>query len=305
MDKKILLYYKYIHISNPQEVRDWQHALCTKLNLEGRIILAKEGINGTVAGSSDSTDAYIQAMNEHPLFGNIDFKESIVPAEHTYFDRLRVVVKNEIVNLGINPEELSAADHAKHLTPEQVHQLLENKPEDLVILDGRNYYEARVGKFEGAITPEVDHFRDFPIYIDQNLEQFKDKQVLMYCTGGIRCERASAYLKQKGVAREVYQILGGIHRYAEQYPDGFFRGKNYVFDARVTVKINDDVISSCDLCAIQCDEYRNCSNALCNKQFIGCDVCMERFAYTCSQVCAQLRQENKVPQRPFRNRVHV
>lgn len=305
MIKKILLYYKYVHISNPQEIKEWQLKLCTSLNLEGRIILAPEGINGTVAGSEEATQAYIKAMADHQLFGGIDFKESNVPADYTYFDRLRVVVKNEIVNLGINPQELSADQHAKHLTPEQAHELINNAPDNLVILDGRNYYEARVGKFSGAITPEIEHFRDFPNYIDENLEQFKDKQVLMYCTGGIRCERASAYLKKKGVSQEVYQILGGIHRYVEQYPDGHFRGKNYVFDARVTVKVNDDIIGTCDLCGVSSDEYSNCSNAFCNKQFLCCPSCFIQFANTCSQECFQLRQENKVPQRPLKTRVHL
>lgn len=305
MNKKILLYYKYVHIANPQEIRDWQLKLCQQLGLEGRIILAHEGINGTVAGLETSTDAYIAAMNEHPLFGEIDFKQTIVPLEHTYFDRLRIVVKSEIVNLGINPDELKADNGATHLTPTQAHELLKNKPENLVVLDGRNYYEARVGKFEGAITPEIEHFRDFPNYIEQNLEQFKDKQVLMYCTGGIRCERASAYLKEKGVAQEVYQILGGIHRYVEQFPEGFFRGKNYVFDSRVTVKVNDDIVGSCDHCGVASDEYSNCCNAFCNKQFLCCKECLELFSNACSAICAELRKENKVPQRPLKARVQV
>lgn len=305
MNKKILLYYKYVHIANPQEIRDWQHQLCSTLNLEGRIILAHEGINGTLAGPEESTDAYIAAMNEHPLFGNIDFKQTPVPAEHNYFDRLRVVVKSEIVNLGINPEQLKAENCATHLTPEQAHDLLTHKPEDLVILDGRNYFEARVGKFEGAITPEVNTFRDFPEYIEKNLEQFKDKQVLMYCTGGIRCERASAFLKEKGVAKKVFQILGGIHRYVEKFPEGFFRGKNYVFDRRITVKVNDDIVGTCDLCNTSCDDYTNCCNALCNKHFIGCSNCIQTYGNACSSQCAQLVRENKVAQRPYRIRVQI
>ena len=128
---------------------------------------------------------------------------------------------------------VTAKNGGKHLTPEETHNLIAQKPNDLVILDARNDYEWRIGAFEGAIKPDIEHFRQFPKFVDDNLEQFKDKQVLMYCTGGIRCERASTYLKEKGVAKNVYQILGGIHRYAEQYPDGFFRGKNYVFDDRI------------------------------------------------------------------------
>lgn len=303
MIKKILLYYKYIAVPNPQEIRDWQQALCTQLGLTGRIIIASEGINGTVCGNSEATDAYIIAMHNHDLFNNVDFKDSIVNGKYDYFTGLHVIVKKEVVNLGIDPEKLTTENTGKHLTPQQAHELLSQKPEDLVILDGRNYFEARVGAFTDAITPEINHFRDFPEYIDKNLDLFKDKEVLMYCTGGIRCERASAYLKSKGVSKEVYQIEGGIHRYVEQYPDGHFRGKNYVFDARIAVKVTDDIIGTCDICAQPCDTYTNCRNAKCNKHFIGCSACVEKLNNCCSQVCFELVNTKQVPERPYRQKV--
>lgn len=305
MNKRILLYYKYVSLSSPEEIKQWQLSLCSSLNLTGRIILASEGINGTVCGSIEETDQYIAAMNNHELFGNIDFKDSIVNGEYEYFTKLQVSVKPEIVHLGISPEALSPQDGGNHLTPTQAHELMAKQPEDLVILDGRNYYEARVGTFQNAITPKVDHFRDFPEYIDQNADLFKDKQVLMFCTGGIRCERASAYLKLKDVAKEVYQIEGGIHRYIEQYPDGFFRGKNYVFDARITVPVNDDIIGTCDLCNTSCDEYTNCRNAKCNKHFIACNPCLEKLNNTCSEQCLDLVTKALVPLRPYRPKVNA
>ncbi|MDR3646538.1 MAG: rhodanese-related sulfurtransferase [Candidatus Babeliales bacterium] len=293
---KIILFYKYVNIETPHQTMNWQRELCESLNLKGRIILATEGINATLGGTVKEIEAYIAAMNAHPLFGNIDYKYSSGGAE--YFPRLRIVVKNEIVNLGINPQDLTTENTGKHLTPKQTHELLQNKPKDLIILDGRNNYEAAVGKFEDAITPDIRYFRQFPDYIDQNLEQFKDKEVLMYCTGGIRCERASAYLKSKGIAKEVYQVEGGIHRYVEEYPDGFFKGKNYVFDARVTVKVNAEVLGNCFVCNAKCDDYMNCRNAECNKHYIGCQDCVVRLNETCSEKCNILVLENRVHVRP-------
>lgn len=293
---KILLFYKYVDIVYPVQVLKWQKKLCADLGLTGRIILAHEGINGTVGGSDEHTELYKKAMSKHPYFGGIDFKES--PGDETYFPKMRIVVKNEIVNLGLDPKEITAHNGGAHLTPQEVHELLSNKPKDLVILDARNAAESRVGTFTDALTPPIDNFRQLPQYIDENLEQFKDKDVFMFCTGGIRCERASAYLKSKGVASNVYQLEGGIHRYAEQFPDGFFRGKNYVFDGRVTVTINNDILSNCDLCALPCNEYTNCFNAHCNNHFIACPSCVEKFGNTCSARCHELLVSKQVPMRP-------
>ena len=161
-------------------------------------------------------------------------------------------------------------------------------------MDGRNAYEAKIGTFKDAVVPPIETFREFPAYIDQNLDQFKDKEVLMFCTGGIRCERASAYLSTKGVAKQVYQIKGGIHRYIEEFPDGYFRGKNYVFDARIAMKANNDVIGSCEVCAAPSDEITNCVNAQCNKQFVGCASCLAQLGNTCNIECSQLVEAQAV-----------
>jgi predicted sulfurtransferase len=172
-----------------------------------------------------------------------------IDGDSNYFPRLRIVVRNEVTHLGLDPAIITAKNGGIHLTPEQTHNLLKNAPQDLIIFDARNNYESRIGSFENALKPDIKNFRDLPEYIDNNLDLFKDKEVLMYCTGGIRCERGSAYLKSKNVAKKVYQIEGGIHRYAEKFPDGFFRGKNYVFDGRIAVKVNDDILGSCELCS--------------------------------------------------------
>lgn len=297
---KIILFYKYIDITYPKQAMKWQQEICKNLQLKGRVLISHEGINGTLGGSVENLGRYKILMSEHELFGNIDFKESAGGLE--CFPRLAVKVRNEAVSLGIPYDALTPRNAGQHLTPQETHDLIAARPEDLVILDARNNYEWAIGKFEHAITPNIENFRDLPQYLDQNLDQFKDKQVLMYCTGGIRCERASAYLNEKNVAKKVYQMEGGIHRYVEHYPDGFFRGKNYVFDGRIAVRVNDDILASCTLCSTPCDDYYNCLNALCNEHFIACTECIEKLGNTCSEKCQTLLAEKKVQERPAFNK---
>jgi predicted sulfurtransferase len=295
---KIVLFYKYVEIECPQAVLKWQRKICDKLGLKGRVILATEGINATLGGEDLAIDEYVNHMEHHPLFGGIDFKYSQGGADH--FPRMRIVVKDEIVHLGLDTKKITAQNGGIHLEPSQVNELIETKSKELVIIDCRNDYESAIGTFTNAIKPPTEHFREFPEYVDNNLDLIKDKEVLMFCTGGIRCERASTYVKEKGVAKNVYQIKGGIHRYAEQYPDGYFRGKNYVFDGRVAVKVNDDILGSCYLCKKPCDDYTNCLNAACNEHYIACTECLARYQNTCGSECQKLVFEDHVPQRPQR-----
>lgn len=300
MAEKIILFYKYVNIVYPVQIQKWQQKICQQLNLKGKIVLAHEGINGTLAGSVENLEQYKQYMQENVAFADIDFKESEGSLEH--FPRLRIVVKKEICHLGLDTQQYTAHAGGQHLTPAQVHQLIQSN-KDLVILDARNNYESKIGKFTNAITPDIEHFRQFPAYVDQHLEQFKDKEVLMYCTGGIRCERASTYLKSKNVAKKVYQIEGGIHRYIEQFPDGFFRGKNYVFDGRVAMKVNDDIISNCDICKTPNDDITNCINATCNKQYVACPDCLQFLNNTCSTTCMELVKNQQVVIRTIPKRI--
>lgn len=274
----ILLFYKYVTVRYPKQVQKWQKRLGESLGLTGRVIIAAEGINGTVGGSVPAVARYKQELRAHELFADLDIKES--EGTEADFPRFTVVVKPEIVSLGIDPVQLSHTKAGRHLTPEQAHMLFQRvhvdaqRARDLVILDGRNNYESAIGAFEGAIKPDIEHFRDFPRYIDEHLELFRDKTVVMYCTGGVRCERASAYLQEKGVTREVLQIAGGIHRYVEQYPNGFFRGKNYVFDKRIALAANDDVLSVCSICGTSSDRYQACAIPSCKRQIIVCTSCI-------------------------------
>ena len=292
---KILLYYKYVALSDPLVIQAWQKELCSHLGLTGRIIIAHEGINGTVAGSEDAVEKYQHALLDHPLFSDIDFKVS--PGDSRFFPRMKIVIKNEIVRMGIDPKDVSADDAGIYLTPEEAHNLIAEKKDNLVLLDARNTYESDIGTFEGAIRPAIENFRDFPAYIDTHAEQFKDKEVIMFCTGGVRCERATAYLKTKETAAKVYHIKGGICRYVEQYPDGYFKGSNYVFDGRVTVKINDKTVGRCLFCTAPHDDCSNCVNTRCNDRIISCLDCSQKYHNTCSKTCADLVVTKQVPVR--------
>ena len=300
---KIILFYKYVYIQNPQALAAEQLSLCQDLGLLGRIIIAHEGINATLGGPKDAIERYKQTLLDYPLFRDVDIKEGDGEAAH--FPRLKVMVKKEIVRFGVDPDLVSARDAGKYLSAQEVHALLEQSPEDMVVLDVRNNYESRVGAFKDAVLAPINHFRELPDYIDKNLEQFKDKQVVMYCTGGVRCERATAYLKKKKVAKEVYHIKGGIHRYAEAFPQGFFKGKNYVFDGRVTHQVTQDVLAHCEHCNISYDDYSNCVNAECNKQIIVCPTCIPMYHNTCSQHCLELVRTCKVNIRTLPHKILI
>jgi predicted sulfurtransferase len=298
----ILLFYTYIAIEYPKRILKWQQKICTDLGLKGRIIIGHEGINGTVGGEATAIEHYKNIMHSHELFSTIDFKESEGNADD--FPKLSIVVRDEIVSLGIAPKELTPEEGGLHLKPSDAHALMASKPDNLIILDARNRVEWKIGAFEGALKPNIDNFREFPAFIDKNAEIFKDKQVLMYCTGGIRCERASSYVKKHTSAQAVYQIEGGIHRYVEEYPDAFFRGKNYVFDNRIALRINADVLAQCALCATSCDNYTNCVSTTCNKHFICCTSCIASYTNTCGQTCRDqvMHKAVKVRTTPVRSR---
>ncbi|XP_066037596.1 thiosulfate sulfurtransferase/rhodanese-like domain-containing protein 2 isoform X2 [Chamaea fasciata] len=253
---EVLLYYCYCEVSDPEKLCAWQKALCQHLHLTGKVRVASEGINGTVGGSKVATSLYIKVMLSQPLFKNSlcqeDFKSSAGGA-HCFPD-LRVGVFKEIVPMGIDPKIVSYKETGIHLSPQEFHREVEQYlsqatqgQSDTILLDCRNFYESKIGHFQGCLAPDIRKFSYFPSYIDENLDLFKDKRVLMYCTGGIRCERGSAYLRSKAVCREVYQLKGGIHKYLEEFPDGFYRGKLFVFDDRYAICSNEDIISEKEL----------------------------------------------------------
>lgn len=225
---EVLLYYCYCDLEDPHWVCAWQTALCHHLHLTGKIRIATEGINGTVGGSKVATRLYVEVMLSCPLFKDYlsedDFKSS-KGGSHC-FPELRVGVFEEIVPMGISPSQVSYKKPGIHLSPGEFHKeiekLLSQSSEEqgnTIILDCRNFYESKIGRFQGCLAPDIRKFSYFPSYVDKNLDIFRQKRVLMYCTGGIRCERGSAYLRAKGVCKEVFQLKGGIHKYLEEFPE--------------------------------------------------------------------------------------
>lgn len=290
--QKILLYYKFAPIADPEAVRLWQRTLCEKLNLRGRILISEHGINGTVGGDIEDLKAYAKATKEHAALKKMTFKWSDGSREH--FPKLSVKVRKEIVTFGA-ADEIAVDDKGivgggKHLKPEEVHQLVEERGDDVVFFDGRNAYEAAVGKFKNAVVPETRHTRDFiddlegPKYND-----IKDKPVVTYCTGGIRCEVLSMLMKKRGF-KEVYQIDGGIVKYGETYgDDGLWEGSLYVFDDRMGMKFSDKAkdIGSCIHCAGNTSNYENCALKSCNNLVLICEIC-KTDKDTCSDACQKL-----------------
>ncbi len=227
----VLLYYKYVRVEDPESLVRAQRELCISLGLRGRILLGTEGINGTLAGSDEATSAYQDALRALPEFSDIVFK--ISHAETQPFRRLEIKARREIVTLGAGEELDPTQDTAPHLPPAEWKRMIEE--EDVVLFDVRNRYESAVGRFKGAITPPIENFRDLPAVLPQ-YSDLKDKTVLMYCTGGIRCEKASALFRQAGF-QNVFQLEGGIVTYGEQVGDEHWEGDCFVFDERMTIPV--------------------------------------------------------------------
>ncbi|MFI5271152.1 MAG: rhodanese-related sulfurtransferase [Candidatus Saccharimonadales bacterium] len=279
--QKILLFYKFTPLSDPEAVRLWQRALCEQLNLKGRILIAEHGINGTVGGEIDDLKEYVKITKQYKQFKGIQFKWSEGKRED--FPKLIVKVRPEIVTFGVPKRIKVTNDGIKgggtHIKPEKVHELVEKKGKDVVFFDGRNGYESEVGRFKNAVIGNVQNTRDFKKELkDPKYDKIKDKTVITYCTGGIRCEVLTVLMKEEGF-KEVYQIDGGIVKYGEKFADeGLWEGALYVFDDRLTTKFSDKAkdIGSCEHCGKKTSIYTNCMNVECNKHFIACEECKQK-----------------------------
>jgi UPF0176 protein len=260
----------------------WQRELCQRLDLKGRIIISKHGINGTLGGDIEDLRQYKSEMNTSETFRGIMYKWSNGTGEE--FPRLCVKVKRELVAFD-RPDEIEVDENGvvgsgRHLKPEQLHKLVEER-DDVVFFDGRNSYEAKVGKFKEAIVPDTKTTRDFVAEIESDkYDDIKDKPVVTYCTGGVRCEVLSALMKKRGF-KEVYQMDGGIVKYGEKYgDDGLWEGNLYIFDGRMNHKFSDNAkdIAECIHCQSKTSNYENCANKACNKLVLICDNCKKQPA---------------------------
>ncbi len=300
MHFQVLLYYKYVAIENPEEVRDQQKALCESLNLKGRIIVAKEGINGTIEGTVADTERYIAAMEESEYFKDISYKKS--EGNGHAFPKLSVRVRPEIVTakkLDIDPTKMTG----KYISAEQLHDWFVSKKE-FYIVDMRNDYEYISGYFEGFIPSGIQNFYDLEQVLPR-LQHLKNKTVVTVCTGGVRCEKASGFLVVNGF-KDVYQLKDGIQTYMEQYPNEHFKGKLYVFDSRLTVGFNTadpkhEIVGRCDYCKNPSDTYVNCEYNFCHRHHICCANCLDLetgFAF-CNKDCKENWVESDSRKRVF------
>ncbi len=274
---RVLLYYKYITVPDPAAETEQHRALCEKLDLKGRILISSEGINGTCSGTEDNIEAYKKALNAHPIFCDIAFKESDHPTHA--FKKLFVRLRPEVVTLRAGIEAKNAAPY---ISPEQLQAELERN-ENLVLIDMRNDYEAEIGRFRNAVTLPMKNFRDLPEHMPE-LKQYEGRNVVTYCTGGIRCEKASALLKAHGFA-DVRQLEGGIVRYCEEFPNGYYDGSLFVFDERRTMRFPGarkvTYTSQCSYCGVASDRHIDCTDDICHTLFVCCESCEK----TCSGYC--------------------
>lgn len=283
MTHQVLLYYCYTQIAEPELFREEHHQLCLELNLRGRIIVASEGLNGTVSGTPEDCQKYMDTVSADPRFSHIEFK--VDTNDQPAFEKLHVRVKPEIVHSSlrhVNPNEKTG----KYVEPEEFRQILKEEDEDTVILDVRSNYEHGVGKFKNAVTLDIDNFREFPDKIDE-LEKYKDKKIVTYCTGGIKCEKASAYLLEKGF-ENVHQLHGGIIKYGLEAEGEDFEGKCYVFDNRIVKEVNTvnpTVISKCYVTGEPSDRMVNCANPHCNIHIPMSEKGAKMYNGSCSEEC--------------------
>lgn len=289
MTHQVLLFYKYVTIANPAALREEILARATELTLTGRILIAEEGINATVEGAKDSTEAFADFIHSLPGFGDIQIKRS--PGTGAAFPKLSVKVRPQIVGTRFSKEDADPEHKtAPHISPEQLRQWYEEGRE-FEVVDMRNDYEYASGHFRNSVNPGLENSRDLPNAIP-TLAPLKEKTVVTVCTGGIRCESMSAYLMNKGFT-DVYQLDGGIHTYMEKFPGKDFEGTLYTFDQRLVMDFGADpetgsraVVGTCRLCGTQTEDYTNCANLLCHLHFLACSNCRdaEGNAY-CGESC--------------------
>lgn len=291
---RILLYYKYVEIKNPREFLISHKKLCIRLYLKGRIIIAEEGINGTVEGTISNIENYINEMKKDKRFSDIHFKEG--RGNGRAFPKLSIKLRNEIVSSHLGKGD-PKGKMGKYITPEELHNWIHSS-KGFYIVDMRNDYEHSVGYFKNSVLAPFENFRDLPKILEV-IDNLKEAVIVTVCTGGVRCEKASGFLINNGF-KEVYQLYGGIVNYMEKYPNEDFLGKLYVFDGRVTIgfNVNDpkhQVVGRCTFCRLPADSYYDCKNTHCGgkRHFVSCVNCIAKYKGYCPSNCQTAKNETQ------------
>ncbi|HAX15798.1 MAG: hypothetical protein CMF34_08135 [Leeuwenhoekiella sp.] len=288
-DRLTLSFYQYAKIGNPQLFRDHLFLAWNQMDVLGRIYVAQEGINAQLSVPAKRFEEFKTFLDGINFLENVRLNIAIEQDAKSFL-KLKVKVRPKIVADGLDDETFDVTNKGVHVDAATFNELIE--ADDVVLVDMRNHYESEIGHFKNAVTPDVDTFRDSLDLIEEDLRDHKeDKKLVMYCTGGIRCEKASAYYKHKGF-KQVYQLEGGIIEYARQVEqlqlENKFKGKNFVFDHRRGERISEDIISNCHQCGKPCDTHVNCANEACHLLFIQCDECAEAMNHTCSDECKEV-----------------
>jgi len=288
LERITLSFYRYVIIQDAQSMRDELYKQWQNLGAFGRIYIAREGINAQMSVPRENWTRFIEQVYAHPEFKDVPFKIAVEDDGKSFY-KLSVKVRNRIVADGLKDDAYDVTNVGKHLTAEEFNRAMEQP--GTIVVDMRNHYESEIGHFEGALLPQSDTFRDeLPMAVDLLRDQ-KDKKVLLYCTGGIRCEKASAYFKHSGFT-DVNQLYGGIIEYARQVKakglESKFKGKNFVFDERLGERISEEIISTCHQCGKPCDTHTNCANADCHLLFIQCAECSKAMSGCCTPECKHI-----------------
>jgi len=304
-EKRVTIsFYKYHQISNPQEFRDKVYREMESMDILGRIYIANEGINAQISIPEKNIDSFRNYLNSIPFLQNIRLNIAIQDDGKSFF-KLKILVRKKIVADGLDDSTFDVTNSGVHVNALEFNRLADDV--NTVIVDMRNHYESEVGRFRNAVCPDVDTFREELQHVEDLMKDQKDKNLLMYCTGGIRCEKASAWMKHQGF-RNVFQLDGGIIEYARQVKEAGlenkFIGKNFVFDERLGERISDDIIAVCHQCGKPCDDHTNCRNDGCHLLFIQCKQCAEKFANCCSEECRQIVSLPEDAQREIRKGIN-
>jgi len=301
-DRLTLSFYQYAQLVNPQKFRDELFLKWEKLEVLGRTYIAKEGINAQISLPAKNIEKFREDLYTYDFLNGIRLNVAIEQNSFSFLKN-KIKVRNKIVADGLNDESFDVTNKGTHLNAKEFNNIIEDP--NTVLVDMRNHYESEIGHFKGAVTPDVDTFRDSLDIIENDLKEHKEnKNLVMYCTGGIRCEKASAYYKHKGF-KNVYQLEGGIIEYARQIKEkrieNKFLGKNFVFDERRAERISEDVISKCHQCQEPCDNHVNCKNKGCHLLFIQCKSCQEEMLTTCSDYCKKIVEMPEEEQKRIRS----
>jgi len=300
-ERLTISFYHYAHLGNPVVFRNHLFIHWNDLDVLGRIYVANEGINAQLSVPAENFEAFKKHLDSITFLKDVRLNIAI-EQDNKSFLKLKVKVRKKILADGLNDATFDVTNKGIHVNAEKFNELIEDP--NTILVDMRNHYESEIGHFKNAITPDVDTFRDSLDIIEKDLEEYKeDKKLVMYCTGGIRCEKASAYYKHKGF-KNVYQLEGGIIEYARQAKDqdleNKFIGKNFVFDHRRGERISTDVIAQCHQCGQACDNHVNCANEACHLLFIQCEECAEKMTDCCSDECKEIHALPFVEQKRLR-----